>query len=364
VSTEAPEYYLLERYVGRDDEGRLPLALRAYYELRPLIPRRLQIAMRRLHARRRQRRTFPRWPVEPILVERLHAEMRRRLVGHGERGVPLVNFWPGRHRFAFVLTHDVEGPAGIENIGRLLDVERGHGCVSSWNFCAEEYPIPPGTFTRIRSAGGEIGLHGIDHKGKLFSSRDTFERQLPEIHRYLREWDVVGFRSPALHRNADWMPELGCLYDSSFPDTDPLEPQPGGCCSIFPFFNRDLVELPVTLAQDHTLFEILRHDDIEVWKAKARWIAENHGLVNVIVHPDYMLTDSRLALYEQLVAFLRSLEGGWHALPRDVATWWTVRRGLQPEPGPDGELAVTAPEPWDASVAYAREEGGRVVFET
>lgn len=362
MSTALPDRLLFERYVGRDGEARTPAVLRVYYDLRPYIPRRMQIALRRLYARRQARRPFPRWPIEPVLVDHQHAELRRRLPEHGERGVPLVNFWPGDHRFAFVLTHDVEGTAGVENIARVLEVEQRHGCVSSWNFCAEEYPIADGTFELVRRAGGEIGLHGIDHQCKLFSSRDRFQRELPRIHRYMREWDVVGFRSPAMHRNADWMSELGCLYDSSYPDTDPFEPQPGGCCSIFPFFNGDLVELPVTLAQDHTLFDILRRQDIEPWKVKAEWIADNHGLVNVIVHPDYMLTEERLGLYEQLIVYLRGLSGGWHALPRDVAGWWKHRERLSVETGPDGDAVTPADGSWDARVAYARESAGRLVF--
>ena len=121
-------------------------------------------------------------------------------------------------------------------------------------------PDPGRHLRHIRAKGCEIGLHGIKHDCKLFESRASFEAELPKIHRYLREWQAVGFRSPATHRNADWMPELGCLYDSSFPDTDPFEPQGGGCCSIFPFFLGDLVELPITLVQDHTMLEILRAD--------------------------------------------------------------------------------------------------------
>ena len=84
------------------------------------------------------------------------------------------------------------------------------------------------------------------------------------------------------------MRELGCSYDSSFPDTDPFEPQSGGCCSILPYFFGDVVELPITLIQDHTMWEILRRDDIALWTDKATWVAERHGLVNVIVHPDYL----------------------------------------------------------------------------
>ena len=50
------------------------------------------------------------------------------------------------------------------------------------------------------------------------------------------------------------MPRLGFEYDSSYTDTDPYEPQPGGCCSYLPYFNESLVELPITLPQDHTVF--------------------------------------------------------------------------------------------------------------
>ena len=181
--------------------------------------------------------------------------------------------WPDGHRYAAVLTHDVEGPSGIANIERVLEVEHRHGFVSSWNFVAEWYEIPVGTFERIEHAGCEIGLHGIKHDGKLFESRGRFEAELPKIPGYAEWWGSVGFRSPATERNADWMHELRCLYDSSFPDTDPFEPQPGGCCSILPFLFGDVVELPITLVQDHTLWEILRERSIDRWVEKGDWIA-------------------------------------------------------------------------------------------
>jgi peptidoglycan/xylan/chitin deacetylase (PgdA/CDA1 family) len=277
--------------------------------------------------------------------------------------VPFVNFWPDRHRFAFVLTHDVESTAGVENIPRVREVEARHGVVSSWNFCAEEYPIADGVFDALREQGCEIGLHGIDHRCKLFSTRERFEADLPKIHRYLEEWGADGFRSPALHRNADWMPELGAAYDSSYPDTDPFEPQPGGTCWPFPFFNGDMVELPVTLLQDHTHWEILQRESIELWPPKIAWLREVHALVNVIVHPDYLLSDERLALYEQLVAHLTSLEGGWHALPRDVAAWWRRRAAMQLRRDAGGELSIEGPDTAGATIAHARDEGGRVVFD-
>jgi peptidoglycan/xylan/chitin deacetylase (PgdA/CDA1 family) len=352
------EHFLFERYKGHEGAS---APVRAYYRVRPLLPRRLQIALRRAYSVRQRRRAFPAWPIEDLLVRRWEEELRREAERDGGAAA-LVNLWPGEHRFAFVLTHDVEGPAGVAAIPRLREVEARRGLVSSWNLCAEEYPIPAGLFDDLRAQGCEIGLHGIDHRGLLFDSRERFEADLPDIHRYLREWGAAGFRSPALHRNADWMPELGCDYDSSFPDTDPFEPQPGGCCSILPFFIGDLVELPVTMAQDHTLFEILRHRDIAVWREKADWIAAHHGLVNVIVHPDYMLTADRLARYEELLDHLTALEGGWHALPRDVAAWWRARRDLRVEGG-DGRLGVAGPGAERASVALARPDGDGVAIE-
>jgi peptidoglycan/xylan/chitin deacetylase (PgdA/CDA1 family) len=266
-----------------------------YYRLKPALPRWLQLAMRRAYARRVRRlhetgKRFPRWPIEPVLVE--HWERERR---------DGPDLWPNGHRFAFVLTHDIEAARGLANVERLLDIERRHGMVSAWYLVADDYAVDPAVLASIRAAGGEIGVHGLRHDGRLFEDRAGFERQLPRIREVLETWGAEGFRSPATHRNADWMPELGCSYDSSFPDTDPFEPQPGGCCSIVPFFLGDLVELPITLVQDHTLFEILRERDIELWRRKASWIAQHGGLVNVLVHPDYMLSEQRLDLYERLL---------------------------------------------------------------
>ena len=346
-----PEHFLRERYIENEPRRRL---LAPYYALKPLMPRKLQLALRRQHARHRAQTEFPRWPIEDVLVRHQETEFSRRIEANDGEPVPFVNFWPGNRRFAFVLTHDVEGTAGIENIARVRDVERAHGIVSSWNFVAEDYPIPDGMFDDLRADGCEIGLHGLHHDWKLFSSEEQFEGSLPSIHRYLDTWGAVGFRSPVTYRNADWMPRLGTLYDSSFPDTDPFEPQPGGCCSIFPFFLDDMVELPITLVQDHTMWEILREPGIDLWIDKARWIREHHGLVNVIVHPDYLLSEERLGLYYRFLEWLTSFDDGWHALPCDVARWWKARA--------DMEVGALGGNGWDATVAWARLEGGNVVY--
>jgi peptidoglycan/xylan/chitin deacetylase (PgdA/CDA1 family) len=353
------EHFLHERYAGEHGRSRL---LPLYYACKPLIPRRVQLALRRRYAPRQAARSFPAWPIEPILVERHYEELLEEMGERGAERVPFVNFWPDRHRFAFVLTHDVEGSKGVENIDRVLALEQRHGFVSSWNFVAETYPIPDGTFERLGEAGCEIGLHGITHDGKLFQSRARFEADLPKIHAYLEQWGAVGFRSPATHRRSEWMHELGCLYDSSFPDTDPFEPQSGGCCSILPFQFGELVELPITLVQDHTLIEILQERTIDLWAKKSEWIIEHHGLINIIVHPDYLDTPEHLKLYDDFLGFLASREGGWHALPREVAQWWKARGQLTCEESPGGPRIVGGVDE-RASIAWANAVEGQLLIE-
>src|SRR5512132_4446881 len=118
---------------------------------------------------------------------------------------------------------------------------------------------------------------------------------------YAKRWRAVGFRSPATHRVWEWMPLLGFDYDSSYPDTDPYEPQPGGCCSWLPYFNDGLVELPITLPQDYTLFNILRHESAQLWLEKTEFLRERGGMVLLITHPDYMLERRLRDAYRELL---------------------------------------------------------------
>jgi peptidoglycan/xylan/chitin deacetylase (PgdA/CDA1 family) len=356
-----PSHYLYERYLPADPPRR---ALHAYYRVKRALPRGGQLALRRAYARRQASVAFPAFPAESILVRHRDDLIREELRRTGAHRVPIVNYWPDGRRFACIITHDVEGPAGVANIPRTLEVEQRHGFVASYNFVAEDYEVDPEVLALVRSAGGEIGLHGIHHDARLFRSRENFEADLPKIHRYLREWDAVGFRSPATHRRADWMHELGCLYDSSFHDTAPFEPQRGGCCSILPFHFGRVVELPITLVQDHTLFEILRQDSCDLWVQKSDWLIENHGLINLLTHPDYLLTDQRLETYDRFLAYLAARSDGWHALPREVADWWNTRAGLDVEQTDDGGTRLTGGPAEGATIAWASELSGQVVLES
>ncbi len=307
--------------------------LRMYYWLRPAVPRGLQILARRYHVRTRRRTVSQlQWPIEPLFVAIAEAYLALRILLEPEsRGVIPAMRWPSGYSAGAVVTHDVEGRAGQERCRDVMALERSLGVRSCFNFVAERYPIDEALMDEMRAGGFELGSHGIKHDGRKFSSRSVFEERLQRLRYYRTAWQVVGFRSPATHRRWAWMPELPFEYDSSYPDTDPFEPIPGGCSSPWPFMIGSLVELPVTMPQDHTLWEILRVPACPVWREKLAWLRACGGLITIIVHPDYLTTSARWKDYEQLLETLAKSADVWRALPREVASWWRERRS---HPGP------------------------------
>ena len=238
--------------------------------------------------------SFPAWPIEPVLTEIIDSYLSAMVREFA--AVERLGFWPAGRRFAFAITHDVEWDSGLRRAPDLAAIEKRLGFVSSWNLVPERYPIDWSIVDRLRADGFEIGIHGSEARRETLPVTCAVRPAGRPINAHAREWRAVGFRSPSTLRNPDWMTALEFEYDSSFPDTDPYEPQAGGCCSIWPFFLGNIVELPLTMPQDHTLFEILNQRDIGIWKKKASWIAEQGGLVLINIHPDYMLEDEPACL--------------------------------------------------------------------
>jgi hypothetical protein len=298
-------------------------ALRGYYLARPALPRPVQLAMRRLFTRVQAASPFPRWPIEDSLHD-FYGWLFAVIAELADEPVPFLGLWPSGRSWALVLTHDVETAAGYRDMDLLRAPERARGYRSSWNFVGARYPVGNDRVRLLRDEGCEIGVHGLRHDGRDLAGRLMDER-LPVMWEHASQWDAVGFRSPATHRDWELMHRLGFDYDSSYTDTDPYEPQPGGCCSFLPYFNHGMVELPITLPQDHTLFTILQHADAGLWLQKARHIRDRGGMVLVLTHPDYA-RDQRLAKgYETLLDTFADDGSAWRALPREVAAWWRRR---------------------------------------
>lgn len=302
---------------------RLSLPKRMYYILKPLLPRVLTRFLRQHYQNPKQVAKQISWPIEDHYVKFLWNVLAEVL-----KSVPNVKpapLWPDGHRFAFILTHDVEDADGQKFIPAVADLEEEFGFRSSFNFVPERYSIDLGLVDELRQRGFEIGIHGLKHDGKLFSSRKEFERRAERINKYLREFDAVGFRSPLTHRNPEWMQALNIEYDLSFFDADPFEPIPGGTMNVYPFFIGHFVELPYTLVQDYTLTAVLNQHTPNLWLDKVEFLREVHGMVLLNSHPDYLKSPENFRIYSAFLSAMHIQNDAWHALPRDAACWWRVR---------------------------------------
>ena len=293
-----------------------------FYVIKKLLPRRLQIFIRSLFIHKKLNKYKNIWPINKDECNQPSIKVK----------------WPGNKQFALVLTHDVETAEGQDKCVKLLNLEKKVGFYSSFNFIPERYCVSNKVRTIIEEKGYEVGVHGINHDGKLYKNKKIFQNRAIRINKYIKEWGVVGFRSPSMHHNLDWIHELDIEYDSSTFDTDPFEPQPDGVNTIHPLWmgknssQTGYVELPYTLPQDFTLFILLREKNIDYWKSKLDWIANNGGMALLNTHPDYIgFEDSPLKYYQYPVKFYKQFlkyvidkyEGKyWHVLPREMAKFW------------------------------------------
>jgi hypothetical protein len=316
-----------------------------YYTLKPVIPRSAQITLRRQLTLRKLKSVCHVWPIDP------------------EAGKPPLGWdgWPDGKRFALVLTHDVESAKGMERCVQVAEAEKDLGLRSAFYFVAEDYQIDHEVLQYLKTNGFEVGVHGLNHDRSLYKSERAFRIRAPRINKYLKDWGAVGFRSPCMYRNLEWIGYLDIEYDMSTFDTDPFEPQPDGVRTIFPFavcrksvqcsrfrvqgssrnsegglpsgsksvtsvssqpspfpasshpgfsasepysfqashLDSFYVELPYTLPQDHLLFVILKERDIRTWKRKVDWIARNGGMALLNTHPDYMQFGPKKACKEE-----------------------------------------------------------------
>ena len=330
--------------------------LAAFYRVRALIPRRLQLAARRRLIRHHGIPEFPAWPcdVSVSALARFYATCALRLTGADEG--QFTWFWPEGHHAAVVLTHDVEDVGGIRLVLELADLEEERGFRSSFNFGAW-YDIDPGLLRELNDRGFEVGMHGLTHDRALFASRESFEERLPALAALAERLGAAGFRSPATHRVFSWLAELPVEYDCTMPNSDPYEPIPGGCCTVWPFSIGPVVELPYTLPQDHTLLTLLGHRSPELWLEQAAAIEREYGLIQCVSHPDpgYLGDADKRAVYAAFLEGLAERHGLWRALPNEAAAWWRRRAASDPtssglplgtarlNEGGDGDLAEFSP---------------------
>lgn len=340
---------LLAQVLGEEqfgpDHWKLNRAKSLYYAtVRSLLPRPLRLLLRgRILVR--QKRRFPlNWPIEDRFVRFLFEILGQLMDRRGLDRIPYLHFWPRGAAFAFVSTHDVETVSGQRFVPTVATLEESLGFRSSFNFVPEGYAVDRGLLRDLRDRGFEVGVHGLRHDGRLFSSETTFTCRAARVNRYLAEWGAVGFRSPFTHRHPAWMQRLDVEYDSSFFDTDPFETIPGGTMSIWPFRVGRFVELPCTLAQDHTLTATLGETTPRLWQEKVEFIRGYGGMALMNTHPDYLSAPKTLAIYETFLRWMRERDDYWAALPCEAARWWRRRAAIQIRSQRGEPIATSCPE--------------------
>jgi len=318
------------------------LSRRLYYRFKPYLPWAVRMKMRQTLAGMQRRWHRATWPINPTA------------------GEPPVGWpgWPEGKKFALVFTHDVEGQDGLSKVQQLVELEQQLGFRSSFNFIpqSEEYQVSDALRAQLCAAGFEVGVHDLRHDGRLYWGRDGFAEKAQSINRYIKEWGAAGFRAGFMLRKLECLNDLDIAYDATTFDTDPFEPQPEGVNTIFPFWiarpqGGGYVELPYTLAQDSTLYLVLREKNNEIWKRKLDWIAARGGMALLNVHPDYTGFDPKqrkpseydVAHYRNFLEYVKQQYSGqyWNVLPRDLAQWYKGHYQL-PLTGPAAEkFAVT-----------------------
>jgi hypothetical protein len=359
----------LERYTDDSQTGssKKSLVARAYYALRPLLPVAFRRHLQRIYLGDWAKIAFPNWPVDHTVDNIIRGSMQLLLRAQQLERIPFIWFWPDSASSGACMTHDVETSAGRDFCDSLMSLNEAFGIPASFQIVPEErYEVSEEFLDSIRKRGFEVNVQDLNHDGRLYNDRNEFTRRARKINDYGRRFGATGFRSAVLYRRQDWYSDLDFSYDMSVPSSGHLEPQRGGCCTTMPYFIGKMLELPVTTTQDYSLFNYVRSFSIDLWKRQIDLILEQNGLISFIVHPDYITGDREGRVYQQLLAHLASVRNRknvWVATPGEIDRWWRQRsRMMLVRDGAGWRVEGEGSE--RASVAYASEECGKLVFTT
>lgn len=295
-----------------------------YSTLKSMIPRWVQIFLRRIYIDLIKNKYRKYWPINEKASQ----------IPEGWSG------WPDKKRFALILTHDVDTKGGEDKCIDLMTLEKKMGFRSAFFFVPGICENCLSIQKKLKEKDFEVGIHGLYHDGKLFQSKKIFCDRSILINKFIVKWKALGFRAPAMHHVLSWLHDLNIFYDASTFDVDPFEPQPDGVNTIFPFIVRDrisgksYVELPYTLPQDFTMFILMRQKNIDIWKKKLDWIAENRGMALLITHPDYMniqgkklsIQEYPIEYYSDFLSYIKKTYENqyWNVLPKEISQFWAI----------------------------------------
>ncbi len=360
------EEYTAALGYGARNWAQRPIMRFGYYLARPLLPVTVRKHLQRLALRGWRQHPFPGWPVDKTVEQLLEGVLGMYLRENRDVEWPFIWFWPEGKQACALMTHDVETEAGRDFCESVMNVDDSYGIKASFQVVPEQrYKVPESYLHQIHQRGFEVNVQDLNHDGRLFDEFEEFQRRREAIHRYAEIFQARGFRSAVLYRKVDWLSTLGFEYDMSIPNAAHLDPQAGGCCTTFPYFVGELLEIPVTMTQDYSLFHILRDYSLSLWREQSRRVLESHGVMTYIIHPDYVRGKAEMRVFQNLLGYLRELrehEDVWIPLPRDLSKWWRQRRQMQ---------LVKKDNCWEiigegrerARVAYAKWQNEKLVYD-
>jgi hypothetical protein len=356
-----------EVYLGTNGEND-PLSswkAKIYYLVRPFLSVAVRKHLQRARLQDWHTLPFPQWPVD-FSVEKIFEQMMLLALKSGRSNrIPFIWFWPDGASSCALMTHDVETAVGRDFCETVMDIDDAFGMKASFQVIPEErYEVSPRFVDHIRERGFEVAVHDLNHDGRLFRDKEEFQSRAKKINAYGEKFHAEGFRAAILYRKQRWFHALDFAYDMSVPNVGHLEPQRGGCCTVFPFFIDDILEIPVTTTQDYSLFHILKNYSIDVWKRQIEQIMERHGLISFIVHPDYILGESEQQAFKALLGHLADLrmeKALWTPTPGAVNDWWRRRARMRIVEDFHG-IRIEGEGSERARLAYASEKNGRLEF--
>jgi peptidoglycan/xylan/chitin deacetylase (PgdA/CDA1 family) len=238
--------------------------------------------------------------------------------------------WNGK-KYACLITHDIDTRKGLQRAKHLKKLEEKYDTPSAWYIPSEHYKLDTEKVKDLANHG-EIGAHDTKHDGKLAQlPRQKLVKRFREAKQTLEkivDCSVDGFRAPLLQHNVDIIQALedaGFTYDTSIPTWEPKHPyvmKPHGIGSVNPVKMSRIVEIPVSLPQDHQMINVLGltpKQTVEAWMKLKETIRDIGGICTVLVHPSYELAPSKkLNTYEDLINALATDDDAWVTVPTEI----------------------------------------------
>jgi len=235
--------------------------------------------------------------------------------------------WKGK-KSCCIVTHDVDTKQGLARARPIKKLEEKYDIESAWYIPTKHYSLDSGTVRDLANYG-EVGVHGAQHSGNLVGLPNQKLYQLlyeaKKLLGKISDSPVKGFRSPLLQHNSTIFEQLkkaDYSYDTSVPTWEPKHPQtmsPFGIGTVFPLVLNDLVEIPISIVQDHQLLYVLgltAKETLAEWFSFMTTIKEIGGCSVLLSHPEYGLFDSEnISMYEDFLTYISSDSDGWITTP-------------------------------------------------